>query len=111
MEGQPFVMSEVLDIEESRRIAETERAGRAKRLLDDDLLKEAIEAVKDRIWRDFASSPPGIAGDEARRDARLGLDVLDKILGQLRHHVQTGKLAQEQLGMFAKVREKLKRRA
>ena len=101
----------ILDAEEQRRIAETDRAARAKRLLDDELFKAAIDAVKDRIWRDFATSAPGIEGDEARRLDRTGLDVLDRILGQLRHHVQTGRLAAEQLGMLAKVREKLKRRA
>ena len=101
----------ILDAEESARIAETDRAARAKRLLEDTLFKAAIEAVKDSIWRDFAGSSSGVAGDEARRNARTGLDVLDQILGKLRHHVQTGRLASEQLGMLAKVKERLKRRA
>ena len=101
----------ILDAEESKRISETNRAARAGRLLEDDLFKGAVEAVKDRIWREFANSPPGVEGDEARRNGRMGLAVLDQILGQLRHHVQTGRLATEQLGMLAKVREKLKRRA
>ena len=101
----------ILDEEERRRRVETDRAGRAARFLEDELFKGAVEAVKDRIWRDFAGSPPGVAGDEARRDARLGLDILDKIIGQLRHHVQTGKLAEAQLSMLEKVREKMKRRA
>ena len=101
----------ILDAEESKRRAETGRAARAKRFLDDDLLKEAVEAVKDRIRKEFATSPPGVEGDEARRHGRMALAVLDQILGQLRHHVQTGRFAEEQLGMIAKVREKLKRRA
>ena len=101
----------ILDAEERRRRVELDRAGQAKRLREDTLFKEAVEAVKDRIWKDFANSPPGADGDEARRNARTGLDVLNQILGQLLHHVQTGKLAERQLSMLERVREKLKRRA
>lgn len=104
-------MTDGLDAEEQRRIAETERAARARRIYEDETFKAAVEAVKDRIWRDFAASKPGSEGDEPRRIAHQRLGLLDELLGQLRHHIATGKMAEEQLGMLARVREKLKRRA
>ena len=91
-------MSDRLDAalqDEAKRRDEVNRGERAKRILDDTLFKEAVEAVRDDIYGAFASS--GIADDDARRIARLRLDVLNRVLKDLEHHMQTGELATEQL--------------
>lgn len=98
-----------IDGDEQRRIAETERAAKARRILEDETFKAAVEAVKDKVWRDFTASKSGSEGDESRRVAHQSLGLLDQVLANLRHHIATGKMAEEQLGMMDKVREALKR--
>lgn len=91
------------DRSEEERLADTEtkarqelsRAHRAERIYGDDLFKAAIEAVRDKLWEDFARS--ALSDDETRRNARIGLAMLDGILKALKYHIDTGKLAKESL--------------
>lgn len=82
---------ERLNDQEKRAHDELHRAQRAKQIIEDELFVAAVEATKERIWDDFAKSK--LQDDVTRRDARISLHVLDGILKNLRHHMETGKLA------------------
>jgi hypothetical protein len=68
------------------------RAQNADRLLNDDTLKEAIRAVRDKCVDDFKSAP---AGDiEALRVARLTFENAERFVNALRTFVRDGQFAQ-----------------
>lgn len=78
--------------EESRAFKELDRSNKCKAILEDEFFVAAVEAIKQQLYEEFARSP--LEDDTQRLRARLGIDMLDKILSQLRHHIQTGKMAQ-----------------
>lgn len=80
------------------RRQEVDRGQRARQIVEDPLLVAAVDAIKDRVWRDFAKSALG--DDDARRMARIKLDCLDQVLRDLRRHMETGKLASQQLPLI-----------
>ncbi len=96
---------ESLAADEQQRIAERDRAHRAARMLEDDLFVGAVEAVKDDLWQSFAGSE--LDDDVRRKNARIGLDLLDKIIAGLRSHMETGKMAESQLAEIEKKRKRL----
>ena len=99
-----------LDVEEGALKESQRRAFRAGQIRLDPLFRGAVEAIKDDIWSDFARSKPD--DDEARRMARLRLDVLDRVLGELNRHMSDGTLATKRLeGLTAAVRKFKERRA
>lgn len=89
--------------DEGLRRQEVDRAARAKRILEDDLFVEAIEAIKDEIMRDFANS--SLNDDETRKTARLRLKALDDVVGKFKSCIQTGQMASTQLSWL---REKMR---
>lgn len=91
--------------DEKRAYQDIHRAHQVSQTLDSAVFKEAVEAVKQRLYEEFSRSE--LDDDRGRLYARIGMDVLDRILKHLRHHVQTGKLAKTAL---AEIEEK-KRRA
>ena len=99
-----------LEQDAAERRQEVSRGVRARQIYEDSLFKEAVEAVKNRIWDDFRNSPLDDAkGDELRRNARLKLECLDQVLRDLRRHVETGDLASKQLPLIERTIKSLRR--
>lgn len=96
--------------EEKRAREEINRAQQADRLLEGQLFKEAVEAIKDQFWKEFVGSDPTGEGDDLRRNARVGMEILDRILTSLRHHVKTGKLASTQMALIEQRKKSLYQR-
>ena len=74
-----------------------DRAHRAKRIYEDELFVDAVEGIKERLWKDFSQSK--LDDDTLRLQARIGIDMLDKICGAFRKHMENGKLAQRDLSL------------
>ena len=68
------------------------RASRAQAILDDPLFVEAVQAIRDECHRTFAESP--LSDDQSRQEARFGLWALEKVIGKLATHTQTGRFAE-----------------
>ncbi len=105
MEGQEEIR-QVDDglLNEDQLRAEQDRGHRARRIYENDLFKDAAEAIKDDIWKAFRKS--NLDDDAIRRTLRLQLDLLDGFLQTFRHHMETGMLAQIDLEL---IEEKAKR--
>lgn len=84
-----------LENEERLRIGERDRAHRASVILNDDLVKNALQSLRDEAWRAFTDAKPGDV--EALRHARLKYDAAEGFVNALHQHVTTGKMAEEQL--------------
>lgn len=71
--------------------ADIDRGERARRLLEEPLLKEAFEAVRNRIISDWQRCDPEDAarGQSLRRD----LEAAARIEAQLRSVITTGRMA------------------
>ena len=86
---------------------ELHRAHRASQILEDDLFKEAIAAIRGGFQKDFEDSD--LNDDDTRRNARIGIEILTRILRALKHHVDTGKMAQVSLSEIEQRRSFLQR--
>lgn len=104
--AQSEALIDHLEREESARLAELEKANRARAIFEDDLFVEAVERVKDQCWDAFVSSD--LEDDEARRLARLRLEAINMIIGEFRMHAETGRLAEQQLQTIRKDLDSLK---
>ena len=93
-----------LQQEEEILTREVHRKGQAERIFNDQLFQDAVSAIKDGIWKDFAASD--LKDNEARTLARLKLDVLNKLLTDLRRHIETGRLSE---GRLAQIQDIIKR--
>jgi hypothetical protein len=85
----------------------TERAARAQRLLDDDILKEAFTTLEDSYiaaWR--ATTIDDVSG---REKLFLAINVVGKVRDHLTAIVNDGKLAQAELKELAQLAERKKR--
>lgn len=71
---------------------ELQRAIRAEQILGDDLFKEAVKAVEDALLNGIKLSP--IKDSELREKLCQQLIQLHAVVGQLRGHMETGKLAE-----------------
>lgn len=71
--------------------SQVRRADRARRLLEDELVKEAREQIERTLWETFKASP--LRDVEGREKLRLMQDVADKFFGYLAAVVQDGELA------------------
>lgn len=76
---------------EKQTFAELRRAQEADTLINNPLLKEAVEAVKDRLWQEFQQKD--FNDDRGRLTCQIGLEMLNRTLKQIRYHIETGKLA------------------
>lgn len=94
---------------EDKARKELDRANRARAIYEDPLFAEAIEAIKDQLWKDFAQSK--IGDHDTRLYARIGVDMLDKVCGALRKHMDTGKMAEKTLAGIEKRRDFFRKRA
>lgn len=90
------------------RRQEVNRGSRAKQIYEDPLFAEAVDAVKDRVWKEFAAS--SLKDDTQRLICRLKLDCLDEVLKALHRHMETGRLASHQLPLIERTIKALSRR-
>ena len=81
--------------EERRAFQELDRAQQADNLINNPLLKDAVEAVKDQLWQEFQQKD--FNDDRGRLAAQIGLSMLDRILKNIREHIRTGKMAKVKL--------------
>jgi len=70
---------------------DTNREERAKRLLDDELLQEAFEVLKEDLMNRWSHS--GSTDLEARESIWLAIRLLERIEGHIRSIVETGHMA------------------
>lgn len=74
---------------------EVDRGARARRILEDDLWKDAVEKVATSIRRAWENSRPD--DTEARERAYLELRLLNALVGDLKKVLETGELAGRQI--------------
>lgn len=76
---------------EKRTFQELRKAQEADTLINNPLLKEAVDAVKDQLWQEFLGKD--LNDDRGRLAAQLGMEMLSRVLQNIRKHVETGKMA------------------
>lgn len=72
------------------------RGQRAQSLLENDLLVEAVEAVRQDclgVFEKLSTDPTGAHKPEEYDRVALKLRCLEEVMSQVKHHVNTGKLA------------------
>ena len=75
-----------------------DRAGHAERLLNDELLADALQAIRNEVVRTWVDCP---ARDKDGKEALWQLaKTADKFESLLRGHIETGKLARVNLKAF-----------
>lgn len=86
---------------------DVDRAGHAERLLQDELLQEALQAIRSEVVRMWVDCP---ARDQEGKEALWQLaKTADKFESLLKGHIQTGKLATANLKHFEDKRGFLRR--
>ncbi len=83
------------------------RARRAREILEGDLFRGAVEAVREKLTKEFESS--GLDDDDTRRRVRWQIDLLQRLVGELSRHMTNGTLAKEELSRIEKRRGALGR--
>ena len=98
-----------LEQDERARIAERDRAHRANVILKDDLVRDALQAIRDEAWRMFNEAKPNDA--DALQLARLKYLVAEDFANELIRHVTTGEMAVQQLTWIQKQLARLRKAA
>jgi hypothetical protein len=80
------------------------RAQHAERLLNDDVLKDAIRSVRDKCIEDFKSAKPGDI--ESLRTARLSFETAERFVNALAMIVRDGQFAQLKIDAVKKSKAK-----
>lgn len=83
----------MMDEAQERIIAD--RGDRAQRLLDDELVRDALKAIRDQAVERFVKS--GVDDERERLVARLQIDAAENFVNALLHHVRNGTLAKSNL--------------
>lgn len=73
-------------------LAQRNRGAEAQRLLDHDLFRSAVHAVRERTLQRLLGAAP--EDDRQRLHCQVTLQVLNDVLANLRRFVETGKLAE-----------------
>lgn len=94
-----------LDSMEAKAVSQRDRAHRAKQILEDPLFVEAAEAIKATARKELEEA--GLADDKGRQAAAAKLQGMNTIMDQLKRHMETGKIAETQLGYVEQCRRKL----
>ena len=68
------------------------RAAAAAQILEHQLFREAVAAIKARIDREFLSCKP--EDDRSRLSLQMKVLALNEVLTMLRRHIEHGKLAE-----------------
>jgi hypothetical protein len=87
------------------------RGQQARRILEDDLFKEAVAKVQQSVFDDFAQTDP--LEVEALRVQRIRLKCLAEVVRELGAVMNTGKVAQaevkQQQTLLDRARDRMKR--
>ena len=94
--------------DEAKLRQEQDRGHRAQAILEEPLFIEAVQAVRDEAHKAFKAAKP--EDTQALQTARLGLEVTERLLTKLTHHMRTGQLASERLGWIEAMKERARRR-
>jgi hypothetical protein len=97
---------------DERVIAEIARADRAKMILEDPMVVEALTAMRDHIMQAWQESPA--RDKEGREELFRYIKVIGQFESVFRTHIETGALAAHQLrtekernSVLARLRDKL----
>lgn len=93
--------------DEIKLTAQRERASRAQRLLDDDMLKDAFRGLKDQYSGDLLSTT--VDQQDARERLYLAYRVVVEVERHLTNIVNTGKLAEADLRQLEQTAARKKR--
>lgn len=89
---------------------EQDRGHRAARMLEDEIFKDAIEAVKEQAHALFKKADPHDL--EALQVARVTLSCVEAVEKQIVHHMNTGKMASTMLERIQTLKDRtIKRKA
>jgi hypothetical protein len=92
----------------AERRQEVNRGEQAKRVYEDSLFKEAVEAMKDRLWDEFRAAGP--SDRDALVTVRLKFQCLEDLLADLRRHMSTGRMAAEKLPFIERTLQAITRK-
>lgn len=81
------------------------RSSQAKQILENELFKEAINALR-KTYSTALFEQTGAKDGEAREKLWLAYQVLGKVEQHFKEILETGKLAEKQLATFQKQQEK-----
>lgn len=95
--------------DDAKLLGEIERGARARALLDSPVYLEALKAVRDGIYEQWAKSP--IRDIEGQTSLRLMLKLLDDLEGNINRVATTGKLAAAQREHELSMKERAKKLA
>jgi len=87
-------------MDEARLSLEMARAAQAERLLQNELLQDAFNAVKAKYEKDWQGSK--LDDVNKRERCFMALRALDDVLKALETHIVTGKLAKAEVARKAK---------
>ena len=74
---------------------EIKRAERARQILNDDIFSEAVNQIREALFRGIRDS--AFKDDELREKLCQRYAILEDLLGQLHSTMETGQLAQAEL--------------
>ena len=77
-------------MDESQGFSKIEKADRAKDLLDTPVFQEALQAVRDSIFRSWESLP--VDATDQLRNLKLSIHILNAIERNLRTFIEEGEL-------------------
>lgn len=87
---------------EEQLLRDKARADRAQQLLEDELLAESIQSLKDRYLDEWKAT---LASDvEGRERLHIGYNMVDQVFAHLKIIVGNGKIAAQQLDQLKKRR-------
>jgi len=71
------------------------RSEKARQFLEDEMIKEALDAIRDKIIQQWADTP--IKDTEMREKIWMMFNIHKNFIERIREHIETGKLASLQL--------------
>ena len=75
--------------------AEVWRAEKARQFLEDEMIKEALDGIKERLIEEWSKTP--VKDPEMREKIWMMYNIHQNFIARLKEHIETGKLASLQL--------------
>lgn len=86
------------EVDEHRK---KQRGIRAQQLLDDELIKQAFDAIRNNVFDKFTSS--SFKDQETREDCYRMLRAAESFEGMFKRYIREGRIAEEKLSFGQKV--------
>ena len=83
------------------------RKDRAERIINDELVVDAIKSLRSEIFADFTRADPSDA--ELLKTVRLRFQILADFEAKFVRHIKTGQLAADEMSRLAKIVNKVRR--